>query len=196
MTGFHVALYVFAGAAVLFALIVSIRDRGIAGAAKGVARQVGSIRAYDVMGTGVRLLGVAPGPHPGQSVATFWITAFYLPVVPLGRRVVVFVEPSFGDAAWHTVAATPLRARAIARTYLYGWIFFPVALIAPFISGSLIYTVTQLFPERELGDVIRTAGVLVAAVPTLVGVPWFAIGIVRLARWDQRRKRPPSSAAK
>lgn len=160
---------------------------------EGLTRYLRSIRAFDVWGTGVRLIGIRPASEAGRSIATLWLTAFYLPVLPLARRVVQFVEPGVSEARWLTVEATPLRAREVARTYLHGWVLFPLLLVGPFVAGSLIFELTQLPHHGELAGLIRTVGTLVAIVPILLGVPWFAVAIYRLARWDQDRKRPPAT---
>lgn len=181
----------FAAAAVL----VVGKEHGFRFVARGMGRELQSIRSFDVLGCGVRLLGVRAAPRPDQHAATFWVTAFFVPLFPLGRRVVRFVDPGLSEARWVTLETTPIEAREVARTYLFGWILFPLLLVGPFLIGSWAPKLAAwlgpiLGLSRDLADVARLGAGLLGGLFVLLGIPWFAIAVYRLRRWDQDRRRP------
>jgi hypothetical protein len=168
-------LVVLLGSAIAVALlyIASDRSRRRAAAAYIVAR-MRAIRAFDALGTGVRLLGISARTD-GRATCTRWITLLYLPLWPIDRRVVAWCEPSFGDEArWIDHGRTPIVATELVRTWLFGWILFPLLFVAPWIVMVLLERTTDMPSLR---------GAL-----AILGVPWLAMSLFLILRWDQNRK--------
>jgi hypothetical protein len=187
--------------ALLFALALTVmvglasaaRARGLRAVARGLADQILSIRAFDVLGCGIRLIGIWPTGRSGVFAATQWVTCFYLPIVPLARRKVRFVQSAAYDASWQVVETTPLEGREVARTYVWGWVFFPLLIIGPFVLGGLIGEAGRtlkglLRRHHELATLLEMACTLSGAILVLIGVPWFAIALYRILKWDRERK--------
>src|SRR6266567_171081 len=123
---------------VLGGVIAVIRANGIGVFARTAARELATIRTVEVMGCGIRLIGIRPAADPHQRFGSFWLTAFYLPLIPLARRVVRFVEPRGADSRWVVLEVIPLDWRDVARTYCWGWIVFPLLVIGPLILAPVL----------------------------------------------------------
>jgi hypothetical protein len=188
-------LFAIMGVAVVVGLGSAIRHYGSRYVARSLADQVLSIRAFDVLGSGVRLIGIRPTGRTNVFAATQWVTFFYLPVVPLARRIVRFLEPATYGARWQVVETSPLDGREIARTYLWGWVLFPLLIIGPFVAGALLGEAGRalkvlLRQHREVASLLEIACTLLGAALIFGGIPWFAVALYRLLKWDQDRKKP------
>jgi hypothetical protein len=149
----------------------------VPGLRAGLARELRSIRAFDLAGTGVRLLGVRPAAYGKERWVTFWVTVAYFPLLPLGRFRVRFEEPRGMEARWTPLERTPLVPAELLRTLFYGYVVFPLGVGWPW---------AIVFAPLPRGDVV----LVVQAGFIFVGLAWLIGSLWKLRTWDQDRKRP------
>lgn len=84
-----------------------------------------------INGIGATLLGISAPDEFGNSTATTWFTFIYLPLIPVGRMTVRFLEHKGSGFSYTIIKKEKLVLTEIFRTYLFGWILFPLMIFGP-----------------------------------------------------------------
>ncbi len=126
-------------------------------------------------GCGTRYLGVRKTGTPGQRTATLWITLFFLPLVPLSRAILLPVRKRPFVLEYKFLGTTPLVAKEILLTYLFGWLVIPLCGLAP-----MVLAVHEVQQALGIPQALEIPVILVA-------IGWLVLFVWKLRTWDIRR---------
>jgi hypothetical protein len=143
-----------------------------------------------INGFGTRFYSISDVNADGACEATFWVTAFYLPIFPLWTGIVKRDVTQPKKHVYQVINKIPLNTAAIIKTYLLGWLVLPALILIPFVL--CIPEVIEL-----LGLPTPPARNLIKGDP-LNWVDWLFIGaivynltfILLLRAWYQKRGMP------
>ena len=122
-----------------------------------------------ITGFGTTLLGISRMDEDAIATATAWLTALWLPIVPLKRYRVQFRE----DDRYTVLDEMPVDRGEVLRTYLFGWLVFPLPIVGPAVSQ-------WLFDVNVPGPWWWTA-------------LWALVGLAALKGWHDLRRDPDSA---
>src|SRR5690348_996806 len=121
-----------------------------------------------IAGTGTMWLGAGPRHADDTCDATLWLTFLFAPLLPL-RRSRLELHPHRGNGiSVRERGRTPLIAREIVSTYLFGWIIAPLLL-----AGPLVLAIPEL-------------GIVPGAwsKPWILGAAaWLVVAVLGLMEW-------------
>ncbi len=132
---------------------------------------------FRLNGFGTWLLGPEPTTNPGEWIATRWITALFIPIIPLARyRVQVTGPQKKGQPTLITAKERlPLSIRSIVKTYLFGILIVPVLVLGPaFLAITEVQTYLGI--PKDAQPIL-----LVLAVCWIIGAVW------KLKDWEENR---------
>lgn len=135
-----------------------------------------------INGIGVTYLGISRTDETGCCEATLWFTFLFAPLFPLARhRLRRHLSPDGRFFRYERVAKTPLLGKEILRTYLFGWLLFPLLLFWP---GVLAFR--EVWQGLGLPESLYTAAIAFAIV-------WLIVFSWKLMDWHEARlpDRPP-----
>lgn len=107
-------------------------------------------------------------------VATRWFILLLMPLFPLGRYRLVYQH-----SQWQPEERLPLKWISLLRTYAWGWLVAPWALLAPMALGS-----KELYPLFGLPSWLQIPMILVA-------IAWFCYAFWRILDWQDHLLDPP-----
>ncbi len=131
-------------------------------------------------GIGVALLGVRRMDEE-HATARKWLTFLWLPIFPLGRRQVRLISAQPTTHRYIDLGPANDGVGDIPRTYLLGWIVFPVLLFSP-----LFIVIAEVWEALGLPEAWhRPAG--------FAAIGWFVVVVWILASVRERSLRPLSA---
>ena len=134
---------------------------------------------FRLNGVGLGFAGVSKPDHEGNCTATQWFTIFFAPIFPIARFKVKPMRTVPFQFQYQTLSRQKLVLAEVLKTYLYGWILFPLMIFGPFLALGLAGT-----PEAEKAFGIPDWTQL----PFIVaGIAWLAVAVWRLRTWDYER---------
>ncbi|MEJ2396234.1 MAG: hypothetical protein P8Z77_16070 [Candidatus Thiodiazotropha sp.] len=122
-----------------------------------------------VNGCGFKYLGIRQVEE--TITGTYWFTFLFFPILPILRATISYPQPKT------VLVSKPesLRFGEVMKTYLFGWIIFPLLLLAPLLLGVALIALLQN----------GMAGLAI----TFAGVVWAGVGVWKMADWDDRRRK-------
>ena len=86
-----------------------------------------------VNGFGAAWLDLERADEDNESRATLWITAFFLPIVPVRSAILRVRKIEFGALTYEDCGGCPLRPLAVILTYVRYWLLYPALLFGPWL---------------------------------------------------------------
>lgn len=117
-----------------------------------------------INGIGIKFLGFSDIADDGSCFVTKWVTFLYVPIIPLSRIQVVKNSTS----EYYIIAKTKLMKKEVFKTYLFGWLLFPLFIFVPPLLLFLIADNNHLYQ-------------------LIVGSIWTIFTIWKLWDWNQKR---------
>lgn len=84
-------------------------------------------------GIGTVHLGVEEDQPDGTRWATYWVTFFFLPLLPLRRERLETYDSHTGGYTYRVVERGSLRPSRLLRTWIFCWLFVPLMVGAPMV---------------------------------------------------------------
>jgi len=107
----------------------------------------------------------------GWMTATIWLTFVYLPLLPLRRERVRLLRDEY--SSWGVQASasqqfqiagnSPISFLDVVKTYVFGWVLFPVLLVWPIILAVYLGSLTGRREEAPWWPFALMMGSLVVA---------------------------------
>lgn len=139
---------------------------------------------FTINGTGTTFLGVSAPEEDGVSFATLWLTFFYLPVFPLRRQRVIFLEHKGSGFSFAHLGDVPLDWASVVRTYAYCWLLIPLLAATP--------AVPVFAGLGKILDVSTTVGRIYGGALVIYEIAL----LVMVVRRHERYLRPPATEKK
>ncbi len=133
-----------------------------------------------INGIGTTYLGVT-GRAGQHCHATLWLTFLYLPVVPFARHQLELLPHKGSGYSIRVLGRGALSVPEVAKTYLFGWVIFPIVLLAP-----LVVAIREVRTALRIPDSLET-GIIAG------GILWLIVAVWKLADWHEARFHPASS---
>lgn len=84
-----------------------------------------------INGIGITFLGISKQDENGIATATAWFTFVYLPIFPISRSKVRFLPHRGNGFSYELISKEKLVLKEILKTYLFGWILYPIIIAFP-----------------------------------------------------------------
>lgn len=134
-----------------------------------------------INGIGLTFLSVSAPDENGISFSTTWFTFAYLPIFPIRRKRVRFLPHTGSGFSYEFISDEKLSLIEILKTYLFGWLLFPLLLIFP-----AIFAHKSIWQMLNLPESIHI-GYIIFSVIWAVVVGW------KLMDWHDAKYRPLKS---
>lgn len=131
-----------------------------------------------INGIGTTFLGISEQDKNGIATASNWFTFIFLPIFPTSRVRISFHEHIGDGYSYEIISYEKLVLNEILKTYLYGWILFPVMIF-----GGAILTVKEVWQTVGLPEIIHIPFGIVAFI-------WVFVSIWKLQDWHEAKCRP------
>lgn len=129
-------------------------------------------------GIGTTHLGISPQDENGIATATNWFTLFYLPIFPIARLRVRFLEHQGSGYTYVVVSNEKIVVKELLRTYLFGWLLFPLMIFGP-----AVLTIKEVWAAVGLPKIIHIPFGVCAFI-------WVFVSIWKLMDWHESKCRP------
>ena len=131
-----------------------------------------------INGIGTTFLGISKQDENGVATATNWFTIFFLPIFPFTRVQVRFFPSQGSGFTFELLSYQKLVFKEILKTYLLGWIIFPLLIFAP-----AVLTQNQVWEQIGLPEIIHIPFGIAAFI-------WVFVSIWKLLDWQEAKCRP------
>lgn len=131
-----------------------------------------------INGIGTTFLGVSKQDENGIATATNWFTFIYLPIFPSIRVRVRFLPHQGSGFSFELLSYEKLVFKEILKTYLFGWILFPLMIFAP-----AVLTIKQVWIQIGLPEMIHIPFGIAAFI-------WVFVSIWKLLDRQDEKCRP------
>ena len=131
-----------------------------------------------INGIGTTFLGVSKQDENNIATANVWFTLLYLPIFPFRRMRVRFFEHQGSGFSYQIVSDKKLVLGEILKTYIFGWIIFPVIGLLP-----LIIAIKEVWQSFGLPQFLHIPYIILTII-------WMFVYIWRLADWHEAKCRP------
>ncbi|MFI5301068.1 MAG: hypothetical protein ACHREM_23540 [Polyangiales bacterium] len=129
-----------------------------------------------INGIGTTYLGFTTRDEQDRVHATLWFTFIFAPVIPLAPRHLQLLPHSGWGFSVQVLNKTPLVAREVLTTLLFGWILVPVAVFTP---G--VITIREVRQSIGIPDSFED-GMMV------LSILWMIVWVWKLADWHEARR--------
>ncbi|HRH42282.1 MAG TPA: hypothetical protein PKY82_11705 [Pyrinomonadaceae bacterium] len=131
-----------------------------------------------INGIGLTFLSVSAPDENGISFATTWFTFVYLPIFPIRRKRVRFLPHKGSGFSYQFISDEKLDLSAVLKTFLFGWILYPLMLVSPAIfAHKSIWQIFNLPESIHIGYIIFS-------------VIWLVVSGWKLMDWHELKYRP------
>lgn len=104
---------------------------------------------HRINGTGTTLLGISKVDENNIATATKWFTLFWLPLIPLSRHKVKFINYK-KYSEFYILSQENLNIREILKTYLFCWFIIPGIILGLFYISEYIEFLFKKYPYIDL----------------------------------------------
>lgn len=128
-----------------------------------------------INGIGTTYLGFGDRDDRDRAYATLWFTFLFAPLVPLARHHLQLLPHQGAGFSVQVIEQTPLVAKEVVRTLLFGWLLIPLALFTP-----CVVTIREVRQSIGIPDSFED--------PMMgVSIVWVLVGVWKLADWHEAR---------
>ncbi|MBX7170200.1 MAG: hypothetical protein K1X72_04530 [Pyrinomonadaceae bacterium] len=131
-----------------------------------------------INGIGLTFLSVSTPDENGISFATTWFTFAYLPIFPIRRKRVRFLPHQGSGFSFEFISDEKLDLSEIFKTYLFGWLIYPLLLGFPAILAH-----KNIWQKISLPESIHIGYIIFSVIWALV-CGW------KLLDWHEAKYRP------
>lgn len=131
-----------------------------------------------INGIGTTFLGISEPDENGIATATNWFTFIFLPIFPATRVRVRFLEHIGDGYSYEIISYEKLVLKEIFKTYLYGWILYPLIIAFP-----AIVAVKEVWQLLGLPKSIQIPYIILALI-------WAIVWGWKLMDWQDEKCRP------
>ena len=132
-----------------------------------------------INGIGTTFLGVSAPDKNGISTATNWFTFIFLPIFPTSRLRVRFLPHQGSGFSFELVSYEKMVFKEILKTYLFGWILYPMLIFAP-----AVLAVKEIFIQLGLPQSFHIPYIIFTVI-------WVITCIWKLSDWQNAKCCPP-----
>lgn len=135
-----------------------------------------------INGIGTTLLGISKPDDQGTSTATVWFTFVFLPIFPIRRLRVRFLEHQGSGFTYQVISYEKLVLSELLKTLLFGWLLIPLFAVAP-----LILSVKEVWTGLGFPGSLQIPYIILCVI-------WVGVVIWKTADRHDARCRPPKNA--
>lgn len=132
-----------------------------------------------INGIGTMFLGISPPAPDGSCTATVWFTLFFLPLIPLRRERIRFVEQQGSGFSYQHVRREPHSPREILRTLLFCWFLIPA-----FAATPLVFAAKPIWVALGVPTAVHIVYIVLCCL-------WILFVTLSVVRRHEARCRPP-----
>jgi hypothetical protein len=128
-----------------------------------------------ISGIGTTFLAISKRDNHQNCYATRWFTIFYFPIFPLYRGKITPELRTPNMFEYKLVSKERLKIDEVLKTYLFGWILFPVLILWPIpLAISEVQTWLGIPHQFQI-------------IGFIFSVLWVIIAVWKLKDWDEKR---------